>query len=231
MLIVNVFFAILTQGLRSGRLTVSDERTTPIDELPDACIGWTAGEGEAMLHPERTMDVVKRLTEEGGITFEVKPRLLWKRVAEAGLIVGSEKDRNSRKITVGGKYQKVVHVWLTRPELPTATAQEVEAPEVNPAAQVVTEPAADPAADTDQHKAMKRAVAWIKPRIHSLKQAGWTAQALFHGPDSLVRSPYWERATEAKIYPGGIVGFEVPGPIYSSIVNVRPPFEARRRRT
>ena len=70
-------------------------------------IGW-AEDDRIYLHPEAAYAAAQRLASTQGRVLAVEPRTLWKRLAEAGLLVATDKDKNTVKHTIGGHRKRVL---------------------------------------------------------------------------------------------------------------------------
>ena len=88
-----------------GRMVGDGERIEwrPGGEL----IGWVEHD-QIYLHPDAAYAAAQRLATTQGRVLAVEARTLWKRLAEAKLLMAADKDKNTVKHTIGGHRKRVL---------------------------------------------------------------------------------------------------------------------------
>jgi hypothetical protein len=128
------FVALLSAAISSGRAHVAhaDTEGQPADP---ACWGWQVSlvgagnyerevwspngerlgwirQDELLLDPETAFAVVQKLARDQGTSIPIKPRTLWKRLAEQGLLASRDQARGTSTVrrTIEGKRRELLHL-------------------------------------------------------------------------------------------------------------------------
>jgi hypothetical protein len=75
------------------------------------CVGWLEG-GELYLEATAAYVAAQRIGQTAGTTLAVQPRTLWKRLDEAGFLLTTERNRNTRTVrkVLAGRRRDTIHV-------------------------------------------------------------------------------------------------------------------------
>ncbi len=75
------------------------------------CVGWLDGD-DLYLEATASYAAAQRLGQTAGTTLAVQPRTLWKRLDEAGLLLTTERNRNTRTVrkVLAGRRRDTIHV-------------------------------------------------------------------------------------------------------------------------
>ncbi|HFD14730.1 MAG TPA: DUF927 domain-containing protein [Rhodospirillales bacterium] len=76
-------------------------------------IGWTDGR-RLYLEPEAAYAAAQSFAARQGTGLAVSAKTLWKRLKEAGLLIGCEPGRNTTKVVIGGQRRRVVTLAVSR---------------------------------------------------------------------------------------------------------------------
>jgi hypothetical protein len=76
------------------------------------CIGWLHEDGSLLLEPGAAYAAAQRMAHGQDTSLPIKPRTLWKRMAEKGLLASrdSRGGRNTTRAAVAGERKTVVHL-------------------------------------------------------------------------------------------------------------------------
>ena len=106
---VNRFLQLMQSLLASGRVYLKDLESVNAPTPKGEQVGWIE-DGVALLNPEAAFAAAQKLAQDQGDFLTIGQKMLWSRMRDRGILVGSDADRNLKRETIMGDRQRVVKI-------------------------------------------------------------------------------------------------------------------------
>jgi hypothetical protein len=104
---VRRFLELIRSALSTGRAYLTDSKNGYSETRKGDAIGWKS-DAMVFLDPDAAFATAQKLAQEQGEFLSVGQKTLWQRMRDRGLLARSDSERNSFRVTIGGRRRPVI---------------------------------------------------------------------------------------------------------------------------